>query len=315
MAQARGFFETLKLVYESTFNTTPSITPGDMIILPMNSNSLGSSENMIQPATIRGNRYEVEPAFGNISVQGSVTVPLDVRNIGYWLKLMLGSPTTSGVGPYDHLFVPATTNPSATLEAGFSDIGRYHRFSGCKINSMTFNFAQDQELTVDIDLLGGNEVYAASTLDSSATELTFKRFNARDLQLQKGGVSIAIITELNIEMNNNMAEDIYPIGNNGFRNSLPEGVFVVSGSFTAMYEDATIYNEMINGTETSIQATLTNGTDVIDFNIPELKFPRQPPERSDGGPVFLPVEFVAYYQDSAEGAPIEITLTNDVTSY
>jgi len=315
MAQARGFFKTLCGVWESTYGTTPSIASGDMIKLPFNTAEIGSSEDMIEPATIRGNRYQAEPAFGNIDVSGRVTVPMDVRNIGYWLRMLMGNPTTTGSSTYTHTFNPATTVPSMTLEVGFPDISSYHRFSGMKVNGMSMSFQKSTELTADIDLLGKAEVVASGAADAGPDTLVFDRFNAKGVSLKKGGAAITTVRKLDLSIRNELATDIFCIDGTGFRNSLPETNFVVEGSFEVLFENQTIYNEAINGMETSLQVTLSSGTNSLVIDIYELKFPRQAVTSSGASPVFLNVPFKAYYQDNAQAVPIRMTLINNVSSY
>jgi len=316
MPQARGFFEKLNLVFESTYGTTPTINDGDMVSLPFNSIGIGSSENMIDPETINhAQRFETEPSFGNISVEGPVSVPFDVTNMGYWFKLMFGAPTTTGAGPYEHEFTPSNTNPSATLESGFSDINSYHLFDGIKVNRMSFNFAVDTELTVDMDLLGSSETVGVSTQDNTPVEEVLTRFQAKDIVMKEGGVTVAVATEVSIEVDNGLADDVYALSSNGFRVDLPEQKMMVSGSAKLIFEDQTYYNQAISGDETSIEITATRGTNIVTFLLPEVRFPRTPLERSGHGPVYHTINFKAYFQDSSEGYPIVVTLTNDKASY
>lgn len=316
MTVARGFFEKLLLVDEVTYGTTPAVSPGDMVSLPFDNISLGSNENMLDPETINhAKRYEVEPAFGNISVEGSVTVPLDVTNIGYWLKLLMGAPTTSGVGPYTHTFEAANSTPSVSLECGFTDNDDYFIFSGCKINSFSMNIAVDTVLTADISLLGSAEETDTSTLDAAPVEETLNRFQAKSVVLKEGGVSVASCQEISLEISNELADDVYTLSSNGFRTELPETKFMVSGSAKFLFEDLSLYNKAINATETSIDIELTNGTNTLKFSMPEVKFPRQPLERNNMGPVYQNIPFKAYFQDDAGGVSLSVELVNDKSSY
>jgi len=315
MAQARGFFEKILMIFESTYATTPTISDGDMVQLPFDNVSLGSNENMLDPETINGRRDQVEPAYGNISVEGSITVPMDVTNIGYWFKLLLGAPVTTGAGPYLHTFTPQNDTPSVTIEDGFTDNDDYFLFSGIKINSMSMNFAVDSILTADINLLGSAEVTATSTEDNTPVEEVLERFQAKNVVFKEAGVPVATCTEVSLEISNDLADDVYALSSNGFRVSLPETKFMVSGSGKFLFEDMALYNKAINGTETSVEIELTNGTNILKFIMPEVKFPRQPLERNSMGPVYLPIDFKAYFQDDAGGTSLKVELTNDKSSY
>jgi len=316
MTQARGFFKTVKGVYETTYGTIPTSGEATMIQLPYNTFDMGSDEEMIDPQTIRGNRYQAEPAFGNISVMGSASVPIDVRNIGYWLRLLLGNPSTSGSGTYTHTFDPANSLPSMTIEQGFSDVSVYNVFSGVKVNSMSMTFEPSQEVTANIEMLGKAESSpASSSRDTSPNTVVFDRYNAKNISMEKGGASISTISKIDLTIRNELADNIYCLDGTGFRNSLPETNFVVEGTMETLFEDASIYNEAISGTETSLEITLASGTNSLVFYIYELKFPRKPLSSSGSEPVFLELPFKAYFQDNAQSVPLRVTLVNDVANY
>ena len=226
---ARGFFEQLLFIKENTYAVKPTITPGDMVQLPYNSLSIGSNENLIDPETITyGSRAEVEFARGNISVEGSATVPIDTTYIGYWFQLFFGDPTTTGSGPYTHVFEPPTSTPSATLQAGHTDLSPqvFKHYTGVKINRMAMRFVVDTELTADIDFIGSAEIVDALNDDAAPSTETFTRFNAKDILFKEGGVTVASCTECSIEFNNNI-EDVYTLSNNGFRAEAPGQVAVI----------------------------------------------------------------------------------------
>jgi len=315
MAQARGFFKTLKGIYETNYGVTPASSEATMIQLPFNSCELGSEEEMISPQTIRGNRYQAEPAFGNISVQGSVEIPLEARNIGYWLRLLMGDPTTTGSGTYTHTFNPATTLPSMSLEQGFSDINSYHVFSGVKVNSMGISFAKNQELTASVEILGKTETVATTSRDTNPASLVFARFNAKGLSLEEGGASIATVRRVDLTVRNDLATDVYCIDGTGFRNSLPETGFVVEGTIEALFDSQTLYNKAVNGTESSLKITLSDGTNSCVWDIYELKYPRRPVTSAGSEPVYIELPFMAYFQDNAQNVPLRITLINNVANY
>jgi hypothetical protein len=317
MPQARGFFERVALIFESTFNTTPTVTTGDMVAMPMNSIGLGSDENMIDPETIiPTKRWESEPIFGNISVQGPITVPMDVRYIGYWFKLLFGAPTTTGAGPYTHTFEPSTETPSATIETGFTDIAKYLVYNGVKINSMSMNFTVDTELTVEMDLLGGKELASSGTaLDSAPVEHTITRFNAQDIVLKKGGVTVAIARSVGLNINNGLVDDVYTLSSGGFRHSLPEAKLMIGGTAELLFIDTEWTDLAINGTEFDLEISMATGAHSLTITLPEVKMRRQPIQRNGHGPMYVAVDFKAYFQDDVAGLPISVELINDVTDY
>ena len=312
MTQARGFFQELLFAFEASYGATA--TSGQYIKLPFNSLGLGSDEDFIQPNTITGNRFDVEPVLGNISCGGSITVPLDVRNIGYWLKLMMGEPVTTGSGTYTHTFTSSTTIPSATIERGHPDIGSYHLFNGCKLNSMAFDFTKGQELVVSMNILGKGETLGTTSVDGDPGEEVFNRFNAKGVSVTEGGGATTIIRNVSVNVSNELDGEVYTLDGTGFRDSLPEAGFMVNGNYRALFNDQALYTKMINNTETSLTVVVSDGTNSLTLQMDEIKYPRKMPEDNGAGVINLPVEFKSYSQDDAD-SPLTIILVNDVASY
>ncbi|WP_375695591.1 phage tail tube protein, partial [Bartonella sp. AC66GZZY] len=66
-----------------------------------------------------------------INVDGDIVVPVDLRNIGYWLKALFGAPATNDSGPYAHDFVSGEINlPSLSFEVDLPDVPDYPFFTG-----------------------------------------------------------------------------------------------------------------------------------------------------------------------------------------
>lgn len=46
----------------------------------------------------------MDPYRDFIELTGDAVVPLDLTNIGHWLRMLLGSPTTTGTTDFTHVF-------------------------------------------------------------------------------------------------------------------------------------------------------------------------------------------------------------------
>lgn len=313
---ARGYFEKFLLIWESTYGTTPTVNPGDMACLPFMSNNISTDENMIKSEVIRhGKRYMQQPAFGNVSVGGDVTIPVEAVSLGYWLKLMFGDPTTTGTGPYTHEFTPQNDNPSATIEGGFSDKNLYFVWDGMKVASSSFQFVTNQELQATMTMVGREETSSTSTLDSSPIELAYRKFQAKQVNFKVNGSTVATATECNINIDQGIDTEQYTLSSNGRRVEAPEGMIDISGSAKLLFRDLTHYNLALNNTEFSLEIEATNGTDTFRITLPEVVAPLKPVERNGAGPVYYNLEWEAYWQDDASGYPITFELINDVASY
>jgi hypothetical protein len=313
---ARGFYETLKFIYEATYGVKPTITAGSTIALPFISQGLGLDENMIVSEVIRaGKRYATAPAFGNINASGDIVVPVEAVAFGYWLTMAFGAPTTTGTNPYTHVFKPVNDNPSMWLEGGFADKNLFFQWTGLKLNKMSFNFQVNNEVNATMSMIGRDEVTATATVDATPVVPAYRKFQAKDIVMKEGGSEIATAMNCTLNIEQGIAEDQYTLSGNGRRVEAPEGMLKVNGSATMLFRDLTYYNKAKNNTETSIEIILTRGADVLKLLLPEVVFPQKPVTRSGAGPVTYNIEFEAYWHDGSEGAPIVATLINDQASY
>ena len=102
MAQVLGSKAQLLIDFETTYNSDPAVAAG--LEMPKNKFSMVGKQNKIKRSTIRNSRKPVRSLNGNLVVDGSVEVPVDWAAFAYWLKAMFGAPTTTGTGPYEHVF-------------------------------------------------------------------------------------------------------------------------------------------------------------------------------------------------------------------
>lgn len=96
MARAYGADIQVCAYFETVYGAPPS---GDWIKLPIVSTTLGAEQPLIANAVLGLGREPVDPLRDVIRDEGDVVVPVDVRNFGHWLKLLLGAPVTTGAGP------------------------------------------------------------------------------------------------------------------------------------------------------------------------------------------------------------------------
>jgi len=317
MAQAKGVCSQVVIDFETTYGSDPGSVAG--IKMPFNTFSLRANRNVIEPATIRGIRSPAMPSFGNLDVSGPAVVPIDQIAIGYWLKALLGAPDTSGTeAPYTHVYTIGSCSddiPSMVVDLGFTDITKYLKFNGVKIDGFSITAGGDEELTANLDLIGANETSGASAYDSDPTELTFSRFNNFQASLKEGGSEITNVQEVTINIRNNLDPTCYYVSGNGIRGALPSGLCSVNGSIKAFFENLTLYNKAINTTESSLELTFTSGSYSLKIMLNELKYQQSGIEVSTTGGIYVELPFKAYYQDHADATVVKITLVNSHASY
>lgn len=115
-----------------------------------------------------------------------------------------------------------------------------------------------------------------------------------------------MLTEVKCTLKNNLAE-IYVVGS---PNTLEPaiGKSTVTGTVTAYFQDVVMLNKFVNETESSIEFTLTDGTNSYDILIPRVKYTGAPLSVSSDKPITLAMPFSALL-DSTTGTNIQITRT------
>lgn len=314
MAQARGYMGQLMLDFETAFGTNPVTAAGK--IMPFNSLELVGSQNLIDPATITGTRNPVEPGKGNLSVSGSLTVPMGLKDIGWWLKGMFGAPTTTGTTNYTHKYKVGNTQPSLVVQKGFTDLGKYMLYNGVKIGTFKLGFGGDAELTASMDLIGATETIGTSTYDAAATSVQLQRLNNFQASIKEGGVSVANILSGEIDLDFGLDSTQYVIGKNGTLGDIPEGIIKVSGNIKALFTDTTLLEKGINNTESSLEVAFTiDANNSLTFAIPELIYERKTPPISGPSGVVVELNWKGYYTDGADASAMVVTLKNSVATY
>jgi hypothetical protein len=92
MARARGANAVMAAVFEATYGVTPGT---GFRKLPFVSANLGEEQSLIESDLLGYGRDPLTPAYDVVSNESDIVVPMDHRNIGFWLKALFGNPTTA----------------------------------------------------------------------------------------------------------------------------------------------------------------------------------------------------------------------------
>lgn len=309
MSHQTGAGASVLIGIESAFDTIA--TAG--FVMPVNSCTVRGSKNQTTPATIRGDFNPAEPFDGNESVSGQVVVPVDSIAFWYWLQVAFGDPTTAGTGPYTHTYKAGTTRSSFTLEHQFTELGtaKYFQYTGCKISGMSMSAGGDGELIATLDIVGAQETIATSSFDASPTSLTLGVLKNSHLAMTEGGSTISNATSIDFNVNFNLDASNYVIGGGGVLGSLPDGVYSVTGNLSTLFEDTTLLEKGINGTESAIVMTFTNGsTSILEITFPELKYTQNSPGIEGPQGILVSLPFAGFYDDNADATSVKMVITN-----
>ena len=115
--RARGANALMALGFEGPYGVPPAA--GTFFRAPFVSANLGDEQGLVASDILGNGRDPQQPSRDAVDNVGDVVVPLCARNIGLWLRLLLGSPTTvQGVAARGTLTFTAQPAANATISVG-----------------------------------------------------------------------------------------------------------------------------------------------------------------------------------------------------
>jgi hypothetical protein len=286
--QVRGSLVRLIGVSDATFGAPP-VTPSTLI-LPFVQNNVKADQTRDQDQTISGFRGMVRSVAGARKVAGALQINAAPQTIGFWLKHLLGAPTSTTVaGVTTYVFTPAASGanalpPSFTLEedmgAGLTAASRYMRYLGCRIASAAISIGASGFMQFNPTISGADFVAGATALDAAPTDTGHAAFSTLTAALVFGGGTVTLdSTKLSLAINNNLDTSGYVVGGNGRLGDLPEGLIAVTGSIETLLKDDSLLQLALTDADTSLVLTLQNGTgagtagnEQLVIDIPALVF-------------------------------------------
>lgn len=116
MARARGANAQLALAYAASYGAVPA---SGFVKLPFVTVDLGDEQGLVESDLLGYGRDPQAPAPDVVNNRGNVVVPVDLRGFGYWLKELLGAPSTAqGVAATGTLTFSAQPANNAIITIG-----------------------------------------------------------------------------------------------------------------------------------------------------------------------------------------------------
>jgi len=183
---------------------------------------------------------------------------------------------------------------SFSIDQYFADINQHLIFAGVEMNTMKLTIGTSGIVGGSFGVIGKSQslgAIAGSSLNAVAVGAPYDGFSG---SLKEAGSSIAVVTEISLNINNNLAP-MFVIGS-------PEtlepsiGRSMVDGSATMYFQDTTMLNKFINETESSMQFVLAGpNRSGMRFTLPRIKYNGGAPNVGGEGPVTLAMPFIALY--------------------
>lgn len=312
MSMASGAKTTIMVGFQADFEIMA--TAG--FVLPVNSFSLKPERSKGKGATIRNNINPDEPFDEEINISGQVVVPLDSEAMFFWFKALLGVPSTTGSGPYSHVFKLGNDRPFLTIENKFGDLGGskpINRFESVRTTSFSFGTGEKGERTVTIGLAAAAQSWETTSFDASPTVINMKRLNNRDfVHFNQGGSQLAIALKWDVAVDFDVDTDTdRPLHLKGSLGGMADGVASVNWNATFQFKDCTQLDLADAATEVSLEAIMEKGVGArLKVLSPAAQYHVTGPELSGPKGTQLPMQATAYYTDATEGTALQITLTN-----
>lgn len=298
MPQASGSRHSMGYVLETVYGTTPA-TPAFKAIRH-NSTSLNMGKNAFQSGELRSDRQIADFRMGTTSVAGNFVGELSKDSYDDWLEAALGGTWTTNV------LKTGLLRKSFTIERKFGDIGQYFRYTGMEVDTFQIGATTGGIIGVTFGLMGKGMSQSAAAIVGATYPAapTTSPMDALTGVLQEGGVTNAVVTEVTLNLNNNLNQR-YVIGSpDSLEPSI--GRSNVTGTMTAFFEDATLYGKFLTNTNSSLSFTASDGTNSFVFLVPKLKYTGGDVPVSGEGPVSISMPFQGLY-DSVTGTNLQIT--------
>lgn len=314
MSRAYGWNAQLLLAEETEYGEMPT---NNYRKIPFISTTLDSEQNLVSSNVLGLGRDPTQPFQDVINVDGDMVVPVDMRNIGVWLKAIFGIPNTEDVddGVYTHSFVSGKIIiPSYTLEVGLPEVPQFIRFMGVRANSIAFNFQRSGEAQVTLNLIGQGESGETTAIDTDPEVYKYTRVSQFQGYIKSDGVLLANITAASATYSNNL-EKIETIRNDGKVEAIDVGVASLSGSISARYGDNILLDKARGGTPVDIELGYQlSDTLKLEIVCHEVYLPK--PKRTIDGPNGIECSYDFQGAKNEEiGRMMTVKLTNDVESY
>lgn len=285
--------------------------------VPFISANLGDEQPLIEDDILGLGRDPSEPLLDVITNGGSITVPLDLRHIGFWLRLLFGSPTTTddtpGSGDYTHVFASgAAALPSASIEIGFPDIGEYFLNTGIMAQSIRIELSPTGRAQAVIELVGQQEARSGSSVDGTPIDASaVARFNQFQGSIDRNNSALAAIVSSGLTFSNGL-DPVRVVRNDGLIDGVDALKTSIQGNISARFQDTTLYNDAGSTTPIEIDLAYTRAADEkLTFTVHEARLPKARQNIAGAGGVEATYNYQAQKDESA-GEMLEVTLIDDV---
>lgn len=292
-----GAGHVLSFVAESTFGTTPS-TPSMQFLRHLTGFSLNPTKTTMQSEELGNAGQVADLRHGPLQCSGNMPVELMYGEYDTLLAALL-----RGIWSTDVLKI-GTAFPSYTFES-YLATSVYERFKGVLINSLSLDIKPDAIVKGTFGLMAQNMTQETATLDASpGASVAWSPFDAFTGTLSEGGSSIATVTGMTLNIENNCTLGMC-VGANRAQTK-GRGKIIVTGSLDCYYTSATLLAKFLDETESELELVLTDlDSNSLTITIPRIKYTGGSKDIGEEA-IMQSLPFTALY-DSSDATTITLT--------
>lgn len=308
-------------IYQLTESTDGTKVTGNYRKLPVKSFSLSPTENLQQEVVLSSSssgRDASDPYRDFIDLTGDASVPLDVTNIGHWLRMLLGAPTTSGTTNYTHVFKSGSNAiPSASFEKVYGDInGANEGYTGVRASTWALPIQPSGTADCTFGLMGLSYTANLTSAPGTPTTATFERFQRFQGSVARNGSALPAFMTGSLSFSNAM-EAVKAIRNDRRIEGIDFGETSAQfeGSVRLTAANAAILTDAIAGTTCALTYSLDiNANKSLFIELPRVTLTPIGPRLEGPMGIDLPVRGIASF-DATAVCTMRVTLKNQTASY
>jgi len=228
--------------------------------LPVTSFSFDDSNDFIVPDQIRHSRDKYIAMAAPYVVSGSMEMELIPTEIAHLLKSAFAASIVTSAyagGGYQHVYTPASTEPTFTFESSAADI-LVMRYSGVRVNTLEIKAAFGEIVTASFGLEGTNRAKQGSAGSPSYTNIVPFHFSGADIKVASGTL-LTTVKEFTFGTNNNF-EHIGTLRKTRSWKRMAFGMREVTLSLTIDFTDTSEYDRFLNETIFDVDLHLSGPT-------------------------------------------------------
>lgn len=312
MSNAYGSNAKVIAAFESSYGTVP--TDG-YIQIPFSKYDVSASQGLIDDDLLGNGRDPSKPSLDAVNVGGNISVPVDSRSFGFWLKAALGNPVTTGTTTKLHTFKSgAQTIPSICLQVQNPEIPLYRSHMGARVDSIDIDFQRTGLTTAQIALIAQGENKDSTSADSTLTIFNPGRFSSFNGYIKKDGVAMGRVVSAKLKYSNGL-DKIETIRSDGKLDGVDPTNAMAEGSITVRFDSTALFDSASSGTPLKLEFGYDAGADKkLNLIIHEAYLSR--PSVPIDGPKGIQVTFdFKGAKNATAGCMLTAELTNDVSDY